>query len=72
MGFQIDTDRTAYFTGKVHASDGLEVRGDLLAPNNAYIQTLQVNQNSYLNGVVFLNSVDINSIYQKRPGFLFD
>ena len=26
MGFQIDTDGTAYLTGKVHALDGLEVR----------------------------------------------
>jgi hypothetical protein len=30
VGFQINTDRTAYFTGKVHALDGLEVRGNLL------------------------------------------
>ena len=67
VGFQINTDRTAYFTGKVHALGGLEVRGYLSAPNNACITTLQVNQNSYLNGGVYLNSVDINSIYQRRP-----
>ena len=48
VGFQINTDRKAYFTGKVHALDGLEVRGDLLAYNNAPIQTLQVNDWSYL------------------------
>ena len=39
--FQINTNRTAYFTGKVHALDGLEVRGNLSANNNAYITTLQ-------------------------------
>ena len=33
---------------------------------NAYITTLQVNQNTYLNGGVFLNSVDIHTLYQTR------
>ena len=51
----------------MNALGGLEVSGNFSVPNNAYITTLQVNQNSYLNGGVFLNSVDINSIYQKRP-----
>ena len=60
VGFQINIDRTAYFTGKAHALDGLEVRGDFNAPNNAHITTLQVNQNTCLNGGVFLNSLDIN------------
>ena len=34
---------------------------------NAYIHVLQVNQNTFLNGGVFLNSININDIYQKRP-----
>ena len=34
--------------------------------HNAYVHVLQVNQNSYLNGGVFLNSVDINTLYQTR------
>ena len=62
VGFQINTDAQAYFPGKVNALGGLEVRGDFNAPNNAYITTLQVNQNTYLNGSVLLNRVDINSI----------
>ena len=66
VGIQINIDRTAYFTGKVHASDGLEVRGHFDAPNNAFITTLQVNQNTYLNGGVFLNTVDINTLCQTR------
>ena len=66
VGFQINTDRTADFTGKVHALDGLEVRG-FFANNNAYITTLQVNQNTYFVGNVFLDNVNINDIYQRRP-----
>ena len=33
---------------------------------NAEITTLQVNENTYLNGSVLLNSVDINTLYQAR------
>ena len=67
VGFQINTDRTAYFTGKVHALDRLEVRGNFDVLNNAYITTLQVNQDTYFVGNVFFGGIDINWIYQKRP-----
>ena len=43
------------FPGKVNALGGLEVRGNFNVPNNAYITTLQVNSNSYLNGDVYVS-----------------
>ena len=50
VGFQINADAQAYFTGKVNALGGLTVSGDFNAPNNAYITTLQVNLNAYIVG----------------------
>ena len=67
-------------SGIVQANVGLQINQDgaVYIPNtlntwvvnvnqNAYIHVLQVNQNTFLNGGVFLNSMNINDIYQKRP-----
>ena len=66
-------------TGNVQSNVGLQINQDgaVFIPNtlnswtvyinqNAYINTLQVNQYSYLNGSVLLNSVDINTLCQTR------
>ena len=53
VGFQINADAQAYSPGRVNALGGAEIKGDFYAVNNAYITTLQVNANSYLNGDVF-------------------
>ena len=71
VGFQINIDRTAYFTGKVHALDGLEVRGNFFVPNNAKITTLEVYQTSYLknteiDGTLKINNVNTDTLYQTR------
>ena len=55
MAFQINADAQAYFTGRVNALAGAEVKGDFYAVNNAYITTRQDNANSYLNGDVYLS-----------------
>ena len=44
----------------------ISIPKQLTVGQNAYTTTLQVNQNTYLNGVVFLNNVDINTLYQTR------
>ena len=45
----------------------ITISKQLTVSENAYITTLQVNQNSYFVGNVFLNNVNINDIYQTRP-----
>ena len=50
----------------------LNQNGDITIPKrldvgeNAYITTLQVNQDAYFVGSVFLNGVNINTLYQPR------
>jgi hypothetical protein len=62
VGFQINTDRTAYFTGKVHALDGLEVRNQ----NLKVFAAVEATGAGYFQNL-FVNSVNINDIYQRRP-----
>jgi hypothetical protein len=65
VGFQINADAQAYFPGRVNALGGAEIKGDFYAVNNAYITTLQVNANSYLNGDVYFKP-------RRRPLWAFD
>ena len=44
----------------------ISIPKQLTVGQNAYITTLQVNQNTYLNGSVLLHCVDINTLYQTR------
>ena len=44
----------------------ISIPKQLTVGQNAYVTTLQVNQNTYLNGGVFLDSVDINTLCQTR------
>jgi hypothetical protein len=62
VGFQLNTDRTAYFTGKVFALDGLEVRNQ----NLKVFAAVEATGAGYFQNL-FVSSVNINDIYQTRP-----
>ena len=52
---------------QLNQNGDITISKQLTVGENAYITTLQVNQNSYFVGSVFLNNVNINDIYQRRP-----
>jgi hypothetical protein len=52
---------------QLNQNGDITISKQLTVGENAYITTLQVNQNAYFVGEVELKGVNINDIYQKRP-----